>query len=290
MKVLWIVVILSLFLSCKNEKKEIRIYCAGSLAKLFEELADEFQKENPDIIFKIEPSGSVDAIRKIIELKKNPDIVAVSDYILIAKYLVPEYVENNKIFAGNSIVIAYNKNSKYSKEITSDNWHEIILRDDVIIGRSEPNSDPCGYRTLFVFNLSSKYYNNMLEYKLINKNKTVIRPKEVDLIALLENGNIDYLFIYKSLAQQHNTNMILLPDEINLSNPEYNEFYKQACVKLNDDRNSMICGASILYSVAVMKKSANKEIAEAFEKFIIESKKAKDIILKNGFIIYNNNK
>ena len=43
-----------------------------------------------------------------------------------------------------------------------------------------------------------------------------IRPKETDLLALLEAGEIDYLFIYRSVAQQHGLKMILLDDAMNL--------------------------------------------------------------------------
>ena len=49
-----------------------------------------------------------------------------------------------------------------------------------------------------------------------------IRPKETDLLALLEAGEIDYLFIYRSVAGQHGLKMILLDDEINLKSSALN--------------------------------------------------------------------
>ena len=61
---------------------------------------------------------------------------------------------------------------------------------------------------------------------MLSKNKDYIRPKEVDLVALIESNAIDYMFQYKSVAIQHKLKYIELPDEINLSDPCKNDIYK----------------------------------------------------------------
>ncbi len=43
-------------------------------------------------------------------------------------------------------------------KIDAGNWHEILLRPDVQYGHSDPNSDPCGYRSLLTWQLAEKYY------------------------------------------------------------------------------------------------------------------------------------
>ncbi|GAI80720.1 unnamed protein product, partial [marine sediment metagenome] len=66
--------------------------------------------------------------------------------------------------------------------------------------RSDPNQDPCGYRTLMVWQLAEDYYNAPGLYdKLHGAAGELIRPKEVDLIALLESGDLDYAFEYSSV-------------------------------------------------------------------------------------------
>ena len=35
---------------------------------------------------------------------------------------------------------------------------DVLMRKDVIYSRSDPDSDPCGYRTIFTFMLAEKYY------------------------------------------------------------------------------------------------------------------------------------
>ena len=58
-----------------------------------------------------------------------------------------------------------------------------------------------------------------------SKDKEYIRPKEVDLVALIESNAIDYMFQYKSVAIQHGLKYIELPREINLSDPSLNDLY-----------------------------------------------------------------
>ena len=65
--------------------------------------------------------------------------------------LMREMAEINIKFALNEMVIAYNDTAKFKDEINSDNWYDILLKDKVTFGRSEPNFDPCGYRTLMIF-------------------------------------------------------------------------------------------------------------------------------------------
>jgi molybdate/tungstate transport system substrate-binding protein len=49
---------------------------------------------------------------------------------------------------------------------------------------------------------------------MVSKNKDFIRPKEVDLVALIESNAIDYMFQYKSVAIQHGLKYIELPKMI----------------------------------------------------------------------------
>ena len=109
-----------------------------------------------------------------------------------------------------------------SDQINSDNWYEILLNKNVAFGRSDPNADPCGYRSVLTMKLAEKYYKKVgLAAEMLKKDHKYIRPKEVDLIALLEAGEMDYFFIYRSVAEQHKMKYVILPDEINLKTPAF---------------------------------------------------------------------
>ena len=94
------------------------------------------------------------------------------------------------------MVIAFSDRSERAAEISAESWSEILMDEDVIYGRSDPDSDPCGYRSLMTMKLADKYYDrNDITESLLNKDQNMIRPKEVDLVALLANWR-DRLFLY----------------------------------------------------------------------------------------------
>jgi molybdate/tungstate transport system substrate-binding protein len=268
-----------------NRQKELIIFHAGSLSVPFRQLSDEYEKRNPDVKILLEPAGSLVCARKITELKKPCDIIASADYFVINELLMPEYTEWGIRFATNEIVIAFQEKSKYSNEIDSSNWMKVLLRDDVTFSRSDPDSDPCGYRTVLTFKLSAKYYKDPgLEDRLISKNTGFIRPKEVDLVALVEANAVDYMFQYKSVAIQHNLKYIELPDEINLGNPSMNDYYRTATVDVagkSPGSSMKVTGEYINYSLAVLKDSPNSEQAVDFVSFLLGDE-GMGIFRKNG--------
>ncbi|HZL76376.1 MAG TPA: substrate-binding domain-containing protein, partial [Bacteroidales bacterium] len=180
---------------CRNARpREIIIFHAGSLSVPFKELATEYEKLNPGTKVLLEPAGSLVCARKITELKKPCDIIASSDYFVINELLIPDYTKWCIRFATNEIVIAFQEKSKFASEINASNWIDFLLRSDVTFSRADPDSDPCGYRTLLTFKLAEKFYNSPgLAEKLATKNKDFIRPKEVDLVALVEANAVDYM-------------------------------------------------------------------------------------------------
>lgn len=267
------------------DKKELIIFHAGSLSVPLKELVAEYQKKNPNTKIYLESAGSLVCARKVTELKKPCDIIASSDYFVINELLIPDYTSWGIRFATNEIVIAFTEKSKYCKEINADNWMDILQRKDVIYSRSDPDSDPCGYRTEFTFMLAEKYYKKAgLTEMMETKNKEYIRPKEVDLVALMESNVIDYMFQYKSVAIQHNLKYIVLPKEINLSDPSMNNLYSSVTTEIAGSKpgdRMKVTGDYINYSVTVLDKAPQREEAINFLEFLL-SPVGTQIFKKNG--------
>jgi molybdate/tungstate transport system substrate-binding protein len=278
-----------LLCGCKNSaggsRKDIIVFHAGSLSVPFKQLKTEYEKLHPDVNILLESAGSLVCARKITELKKPCDIIALADYFVINELLIPEYTRWSIRFATNEIVIAYSDKSKYSSEINQSNWMDILQRNDVIYSRSDPDSDPCGYRTVFTFLLSEKFYKiKGLAGKLASKNKDFIRPKEVDLVALLESNAIDYMFQYKSVAMQHKFKFIELPDDVNLSDPSRKEIYGSVTTEVSGSKpgtKMKVSGDFINYSISVLDKAPQRDAAIDFLTFMI-SEKGKEIFRENG--------
>jgi molybdate/tungstate transport system substrate-binding protein len=210
------------------------MFHAGSLSVPFAAMEKAFEATYPKVDLQREASGSQAAARKISELKKPCDIMASADYTVIDKLLIPGYADANIRFATNQLVLCYTDKSKFAGEINEKNWHEIIQRKGVVWGHSDPNLDPCGYRSLMVLQLAEKYYNLPGLYDKILANRPIenVRPKSVELISLLQTGNMDYAWEYLSVAVQHKLKYVVLPDEINLGNYKHDDFYAKAVVKV----------------------------------------------------------
>lgn len=278
-----------ILVSCTTKNKEnnkLIIFHAGSLSVPFKQMKDEFQKENPNIKILLESAGSVKCARKITDLNKDCDIMASADYTIIDELLIPDYTNWNIKFASNEMAIVYHDASKYSNEINAQNWYEILLREDVFFGRSDPNSDPCGYRAILTSQLAEQYYNQAgFANKIIAKNQEYIRPKEVDLLALLESNTIDYIFLYRSVAQQHELKYVILPDSINLKNPELREFYKNANVNITGKTPGTTItktGQPMVYGITVLENAPNKELAIKFVNFVLSKQGGAKIMEENG--------
>ncbi|MCS7233688.1 MAG: tungstate ABC transporter substrate-binding protein WtpA [Synergistetes bacterium] len=292
-----LLVFLSLKTICHAQKLTLTIFHAGSLSVPFKILQKSFsesylKKTGIEVFFKTEISGSIEAVRKVTDLGKRADIIAVADYELIPQLLYPKYVDFYVLFATNEIVLAYSDKSKYTKEINSTNWYDILLKEGVSFGFSDPNQDPCGYRSLMVIKLSDLYYNKPVFESLIVSNtnitisgnsinvpkdiipkrKVIIRPKEVDLTALVESGALDYFFIYKSVAKQHGLKFVELPLEVNLKDVSLAETYKKINVILGSTNKTM-SGTPIIYGLTILKNAPCKELAIRFLSYMLSEGK-----------------
>ena len=265
---------------------DLIIFHAGSLSVPLKQVADEFKKANPGVNIMMEAAGSVASARKITDLGKPCDILASADYAVIDKILIPKYADWNIKFAGNEMCVVYNENSKYSDKISAKNWMNILRQPDVIFGRSDPNADPCGYRTVMMLQLAVKYYKKPgLEKQFLGKDVAYMRPKETDLLALLETGSVDYIFLYRSVAVQHNLKYIILPDQINLKNPAFAGEYAQATVLINGNEPGVkvtMTGEPMIYSFTIPRNAPNKAAALAFAEFLLSKEKGQKIMLRNG--------
>lgn len=270
---------------CKNKPVEIIIFHAGSLSVPLKQISDEYEKKNPGIKILLEPAGSLVCARKITELKKPCDIIASADYFVIDQLIVPEYADWSIRFATNEIVIAFQEKARHSEELTASNWMDILLREDVTYARSDPDADPCGYRSVLTFKLAEQYYSRPgLADQLQSKDLSFIRPKEVDLVALIESNAVDYMFQYKSVAIQHNMKYVELPDEINLGNPEMKSFYDKASLDVTGSKpgsTMKITGEYINYSLSVLRDAPESNRAIDFVAFLI-SPEGMEILKKNG--------
>jgi molybdate/tungstate transport system substrate-binding protein len=292
------------------ERTPLSVFAAGSLILPFADIEKAFEAKYPNIDVQAEYHGSIQVIRHATELHEPIDVVVTADASLIPMLMyesrVPEtnepYADWYIRFASNHLALAYRDGSKYADEINAENWAEVIARPDVKIGIADPRFDASGYRALMAFALTemaNKYYGlfgpmfdgqfsfpvtifrgnerttitvpEILETK--SGSHIVLRGASVQLIALLETGDLDYAFEYESVIQQHGLKMVKLPAEVNLGEPELETFYNQVRVNLDFQRFASVKpqfrGERIGYGVTIPAGAPHPKEAELFIAFLL---------------------
>jgi molybdate/tungstate transport system substrate-binding protein len=283
--------ILAVFVSCNpsgktNSTATLHVIHAGSLTKPVHEIADAFKAENPGVEILTEAWGSKAGARRVIDINTPADVFLSADYMVIENMLIPDHASWYIPFATNELAIVYTPESRYAELINAQNWHEILLKPDVKFGRSNPDMDPCGVRSVFTIQLAESLKNEPgLAEDLLMKDTDNIRPKETDLIALLESHHIDYIFLYKSVAVQHGLEYLQLPDSLSLGNFELNDWYGRASIQtLGTEPGETITeyGEAMVYGLTIPHKAEETEWAEKFVAFVLNPEKGQSILSRLG--------
>ena len=315
--------VLVLMSGCTEGEKTLTVYHTGSLAVPLEALEAEFEADTPDVDVLRESGGSAAMISKAItELEAGeepPDIIASADYTLIPDRLYDlGHADWTIIFARNTMVLCYRDGAPFSDDIISGarTWYDVLRNEDVTWGHSNPDDDPCGYRSIMVFQLAQNYYYDDAEtfgltpdpiadglYNAcipgtdeergrVSEGKQVVRSKSVDLIALLQSGDLDYAFEYSSVAVQHGLNYIELADAVNLSGTgeidgsgvDYADFYEEANVKLESSPGeyTTMTGTAVVYGITILKDAPNMNSAVAFLEMLLSETGIDIFEVQNG--------
>lgn len=265
---------------------DLMVFHAGSLAMPMKQIAEAFEKQHPGARVLREAAGSRACARKISDLGRPCDVMASADYTVIDDLLIPDHAAWNIKFAGNEMAIVYHNGSKRAEEIDRDNWYDILLDRKVAFGRSDPNADPCGYRAVLTMKLAERFYGEPgLADRTLAKDTRYIRPKEVDLLALLESHTIDYIFLYRSVARQHSLKYLALPDEVNLKRPELADVYRKISVEVSGRKPGTTItktGAPMVYGVTIPANAPNPELALQFLTFLLSRTLGQAVMKQNG--------
>ncbi len=283
-------------LHAQARERRLTVFNAGSLGRPLREALTAFVSAHPGIEPAQENAGSLESARKLTELHKIPDVIALADEAVFPALLMPAQVEWYAAFARNEMVLAYTDRSAGAAEIDGDNWATILTRPGVRTGRSDPALDPNGYRTLFVLQLEERraHIPGLAARLLAAMPERYIRPKEADLVVLLQTGELDYAWSYKNVAQAAGLRYVDLPPEVDLSDPARAELYASASVRIprsgarntqDPTRDSVVIrGAPILYALAIPRQAANPAGARAFVEWLF-GEAGRAVLARNGFTL-----
>lgn len=230
------------------------IFHAGSLEAPFAAAQPAFEREY-DVAVNREAKGSVASTKKITDQGRVADVLAVSDFRLLRDSLLPEFGRWYAIFTTNAMTIQYRADSPGADDISTDTWWEVLSRDDVTIGHSDPALDPGGYRAVMTQQLGaiefegSRLYDRAT-YETLRENSTVPTGTETNLKGQLESGKLDYAIYYRSISEGADMPYVELQPRVDLSRAtsKYAEHYARATV---ETASGTFSGAPIAYGITV---------------------------------------
>jgi molybdate/tungstate transport system substrate-binding protein len=259
---------------CKASRPGVVVFAAASLARALSDLKQTIESEQ-SVEIQLTVGGSQEACRKVAELGHQADVVATADYRVIDQILRPRHASFDIHFTTNEVVLAHLQHSKFTEEVTARNWASILERPGVHLGMASPDLAPIGYATLLVWQLAGQERGD--GPGLASRLRARCAPEhlaadEGELLQLLQSRAIDYAFMYRSTAEEHNLKLVPLPDSINLGAPDKASVYAKARVQVRMKRAEglkTIQGSPITYGLTIPTGAPNRAGAELFVRYLL---------------------
>lgn len=274
-----------------KERKVVIIFHAASLSRSLSGLEEKVEARHEDLDLRLEPSGSQVAARKVSELNRRADLVFVADWRVIEELLVPGHAEWQIQFAANELVLAHAEHSPFTETISADNWPELLLMPEVRLGRGDESTAPIGFQTLLLWELAEGNYGpGKVGEDLAGRLKAKVKKEHVvpdimELVVQLQARAIDYAFVFRSIAEEHNLKVVRLPDTYNLGSPSMEHIYSKAAVPVVLKTGAVptrIKGAPIVYGVTIPKSAPNPAGARRVLEFLL-GEEGRRILKRSGF-------
>lgn len=224
-----------------------------------------------------EAKGSLQLVRELVSLRKEADVFITVDSRLVRDFLFPSGRASWAIeFATSSMVMAYSPRSKLGNEVlrlvSEGEWakvFDLITSPGARIGLGDPDLAPQGYRSLMLLKLAGALFKGDPEYylRVAEENNVFVYARSAPaLVPLLETAEVDVVFTYFHEAVNHGLSFVELPDELSLSNPEYEALYSRVYVELP---GGVVEGETIRIAFTILNPPVNPRGAILFSLYLL---------------------
>ena len=256
--------------------RPLDVWAAASLARPVRAALDSFTART-GVATRLETQASLELARRITELGETPDVLLLADRGVFPALLAPRHVDRWTLFARNRIVVAWGARARHADEFArAARWWEILERPGVEVGRADPSTDPSGYRTLLVFQLAERHYRTpgLAARLLAAAPPRNVRPREADQIALIETGELDYVWTYENLARAARLQYRTLPAAVDLGTVADSVAYAAAEVRVpgrTPGDSVTFRGEPIAYALAVPRQAAQPGAARRLTAYLLSA-------------------
>lgn len=184
----------------------VQVLYAGSLIALMEhDLGPAFTKD-AGVKFWGEGKGSQALANEIRgELRRADVFISASPEVNEQLMGVEngDWLQWYAVFAASPLVIGYQPKSRFAADFAGKPWYEVLLEPGIRIGRTDPQLDPKGMRTLELLAAAATAYGRPeLPRTLLAKRGGAVIFPETDLIGRLQSGQLDAGFLYETEATE----------------------------------------------------------------------------------------
>ncbi|RLN81165.1 hypothetical protein BBJ28_00009370 [Nothophytophthora sp. Chile5] len=270
----------------------VTIYHAGSLVGLMDDhLAPAFTAAT-GVATTLLAKGSVKLANLLVN-GSEADVFISADASVNSKLLMGDANDNliswYITFGETSVGLGYSPLSPYAEVFAAvDNgsllWYEALLQNpDMKLGRTDPDADPKGYRTVMMFELAEEYYNvSGLTTDILGNatNRDQIFTEE-NLETYVAAGDLDVGFFYAVEAGSlSGVEFLTLPEEINMGNPSLDDEYATVSYT-NSETGTVYNGSASIYTVAILNNATHMTEAEEFVAYLL-STDGQSILVEQG--------
>ncbi len=269
----------------------VKVMYAGSLTGVFEKKVGPAFRQASGFSFQGEGKGSV-AIANLIKGKiLTPDVFVSADPTVNQNLQGPgngNFVAWWVSFARTEMVVAWSPKSRFVSEFEAARagrrtWESVLEAPGMRLGRTDPELDPKGYRTLWLFQLDEQRTGEVGEAQRIlgaPTNPTQIFPEE-QLAARLQAGQLDAGIFYTIEAIEAHLPYLSLPPAVNQGDPAQAARY--ASLRYTNRKGHNFAGSPIIYTVTIPTTVTNPRGAESFVRYLL-SKEGQALLAQEGLL------
>jgi molybdate/tungstate transport system substrate-binding protein len=267
----------------------VRITYAGSMGVVMDKFIGPAFAEREHVEYQGQGQGAYGMARLLASKKIVADVfVSVNPGpmdILKQAGLVDEAVP----VASTRMVIAYNPKSPYAAQLKAGeaDWWKILQTPGLRFGRTDPAVDPQGQNIIFTLLLAEKYYKQPGMAPAVLG--PIENPQQVfgegSLLTRLQAGQLDAASGYESATISARLPYVALPDQINLSNPQYaKDWYDTVSfpIQNRDGKSETVRPQALVFYAAVLKNATSPEAAKHFITFL-QSPDGQALFRQNGY-------
>ncbi len=218
----------------------------------------------PDDVF-ISVALSATGPRYLKNLSSNWAIGFASDQMVVAY--------SNATLSSSSGSAIISQGSAAAKSNATSDWNVFftsLASGNVEVGIADPVADPAGLRGWLALKAGGFLYSNGNQdayfTSLVNARANLTGSHAAALVAPLESGQIQFLFIYKSAAVSDHLGYLQLDRHVNLGDPALGAYYSMFSYK---DSAGVNVGSPIVLCITVPLSSVNTAEAMLFVQYVV---------------------